>query len=623
MRWFIYLQPVIAGVTHYASAFHSYKDGLAFLHKRVHLVLPTIAVCLIALGQANAQFTQQGGKLVGTGGVNSEQGSSVSLSSDGNTAVVGGDGDNLGGIWIWTRSGGVWSQQGTELVGTGTVGNSHQGNSVSLSSDGNTAIVGGSTDNSSVGAVWVWTRSGGVWSQQGTKLVGTGAVGSPNQGYSVSLSADGNTAIVGGHNDNSGAGAAWVWTRSAGVWTQQGSKLVGTGAVGPAHQGISVSISSDGNTAIVSGYNDNSGVGAVWVWTRSGGVWSQQGTKLVGTGAIGNTTQGFSVSLSSDGNTAIISGYLDNSAVGAVWVWTLSGGIWTQQGTKLVGTGGAGIPYQGYSVSLSGDGNTAIVGGVGDSIGVGAVWVWTRSGGVWSQQGTKFVGTGAVGKANQGVSVSLSSDGYTAIVGGWQDNSLAGAAWIYATPDAPLPVEVTSFSAKSERLNAALQWNTATEVNSDGFDVERKTIDTWINIGFVDGAGTSNSPKEYSYTDKNLLAGTYSYRLKQIDRDGTFKYSQEVEVEVTGAPTEFSLSQNYPNPFNPTTNLQFTIGNSQFVELRVFDLLGREVTTLVNEARPAGSYSVKWDATNLPSGTYIYRLKAGSFTETKKMILMK
>ncbi len=115
--------------------------------------------------------------------------------------------------------------------------------------------------------MWVWTRSGGVWTQQGTKLVGSGAVGNAYQGYSVSLSADGNTAMVGGYLDNVDAGAAWVWTRSGGVWTQQGSKLVGTGAAGAAEQGISVSLSADGNTAMVGGYLDNAGAGAVWVFT--------------------------------------------------------------------------------------------------------------------------------------------------------------------------------------------------------------------------------------------------------------------------------------------------------------------------------------------------------------------
>jgi hypothetical protein len=166
--------------------------------------------------------------------------------------------------------------------------------------------------------------------QQGPKLVGTDAIGpfADEQGWSVSLSGDGNTAIIGGPQDNVGAGAAWVYTRTGGVWSQQ-AKLVGTGAIGPygAQQGRSVSLSGDGNTAIVGGPIDNVsssgfpvGAGAAWVFTRTGGVWGQQ-AKLVGTGAIPNGAwQGYSVSVSGDGNTTIVGGPLDNGS-GAAWVF--------------------------------------------------------------------------------------------------------------------------------------------------------------------------------------------------------------------------------------------------------------------------------------------------------------
>jgi hypothetical protein len=200
--------------------------------------------------------------------------------------------------------------------------------------------------------------------QQGTKLVGGGAVGAASQGGSVALSGDGNTAIIGGRADNNNDGAAWIFTRSNGLWTQQ-SKLFGAGAVGNAEQGWSVALSGDGNTAIFGGPNDAGAVGAAWVFTRTNGVWTQQGGKLVGTGVVGGAaTQGWSVALSADGNTAIIGGIFDNNHTGAAWVFTRSNGVWTQQGGKLVGTGAVGIAEQGTSVALSGDGNTAIVGGL-------------------------------------------------------------------------------------------------------------------------------------------------------------------------------------------------------------------------------------------------------------------
>ena len=229
-------------------------------------------------------------------------------------------------------------------MGTGAIGNASQGASVSLSGDGNTAIIGGPNDNGFNGAAWVFTRSGGVWSQQ-AKLIATDAIRLPTQGRSVSLSHDGNTAIVGGPDDNFGLGAAWVFTRSGGVWGQQ-QQLVGTGAVpgsclGPS-QGASVSLSDDGSTAIVGGPLDDGtqehcsgAIGAAWVFTRSGGVWSQQGPKLVGSGALPEAgQQGRSVSLSGDGNTAIIGGpfgSLSGNSIGAAWVFTRPSGVWSQQ----------------------------------------------------------------------------------------------------------------------------------------------------------------------------------------------------------------------------------------------------------------------------------------------------
>src|SRR6266852_3655596 len=171
----------------------------------------------------------------------------------------------------------------------------------------------------------------------------------------------------------------------------QQAKLVGTGAIGNAEQGVSVSLSGDGKTAIVGGPH----VGAAWVYTRSRGVWSQQ-AKLFGTGSADPfAEQGFSVSLSGDGNTAIVGGPVDQDNVGAAWVYTRSRGVWSQQ-AKLVGTGAGPVAEQGWSVSLSSDGNTAIVGGPFDGPNVGAAWVYTRSRGVWSQQ-AKLVGTGAIG----------------------------------------------------------------------------------------------------------------------------------------------------------------------------------------------------------------------------------
>jgi len=373
--------------------------------------------------------TQQGNKLTGSGNVSpSQQGYSVAVSADGNTALVGGPNDNsgVGAVWVFVRSGTSWTQQGSKLIGDGAVGGAGQGTAVALSADGNTALVGGPYDNSHVGAAWVFTRSGSNWTQQSNKLIGNTAVGTAWQGSSVALSADGNTALIGGPEDSSSTGAVWVFIRSDSTWTQQGNKLVGTGSIFNPAQGATVALSSDGSTALIGGFADNSNAGAAWVFVRSGTTWTQQGNKLVGSGFVGTPQLGTSVALSADGNTALIGGSYDNSGAGAAWVFTRSGTSWAQQGDKLVGSGA--IPYanQGNSAALSADGNTAIVGSKSDG-----VWVFTRSGSSWTQSGPPLEATGANGTANRGFSVSISSDGKTVLTGGVGDNSYTGATWVF------------------------------------------------------------------------------------------------------------------------------------------------------------------------------------------------
>jgi uncharacterized protein (TIGR03437 family) len=430
---------------------------------------------------------------------------------------------------VYTRSGGVWTQQGGKLVGAGAVGSAQQGVSVALSVDGNTAIIGGPDDNANAGAAWVYTRSGGVWTQQGGKLVGTGAVGGAQQGVSVALSGDGNTAIVGGNGDNSAVGAAWVFTRSGNVWSQQGGKLVGTGAVG-GFQGESVALSADGNTAIIGGMSVNASVGAAWVFTRSGNVWSQQGGKLVGTGAVGQASQGYSVALSGEGNTAVVGAWNDNANVGAAWVFTRSGGVWTQQGGKLVGTGAAGSSDQGISVALSADGNTAIVGGLVDNNSIGAAWVFTRSGSEWSQMGSKLVGTGAVGSAQQGRSVALSADGNTAVVGGSGDNGSVGAAWVFVNPT-PMPTLTAGTAAngatylsgglvpgswaqvKGSNLATVSRIWTAADFTGLGNNLPTNLSGTSVNVNGLPAAVYFADPGQVSFQIPAGVSGTASVQV--------------------------------------------------------------------------------------------------------------
>lgn len=186
-----------------------------------------------------------------------------------------------------------------------------------------------------------------------------------------------------------------------------------------------------------------------------------------------------------------------------------------------------------------------------------------------------------------------------------------------------IPVELTSFVANVGAKSVTLSWSTATETNNQGFEIERKSVNTeWTKIGFVSGFGTTTESRQYTYTDNNLPVGKYSYRLKQVDFDGTFDYSKVVEIEVV-APSVFELTQNYPNPFNPTTKISYSVPFDSKVTISVYSITGELVMELVNGNVSAGSYSVDFNGSNLASGMYIYRMVAGDFVHTQKMMLMK
>jgi hypothetical protein len=165
----------------------------------------------------------------------------------------------------------------------------------------------------------------------------------------------------------------------------------------------------------------------------------------------------------------------------------------------------------------------------------------------------------------------------------------------------------------------------ATEINNYGYEVQKSRVQNsgWIKIGFVNGSGNSSKSKDYSFTESNLQPGKYYYRLKQIDNDGRFAYSNTIEVDVTSEITEFALQQNYPNPFNPSTIINYSLSKEGNIKLTIYNSIGSKVTTIVNEYKPAGNYSVQFNGGNLASGIYLYRLESGNYSATKKFIMLK
>ena len=251
--------------------------------------------------------------------------------------------------------------------------------------------------------------------------------------------------------------------------------------------------------------------------------------------------------------------------------------------------------------------------------------VFLANGAVWSNvfwrvgsSATIYSGTTFNGIILANVSITLNT-GATLVTAKLLANT--GAVTINSTV---LPVELTSFTAALNNSSVELYWNTATEVNNYGFNIERRTkSEEWQKIGFVQGHGNSNSPKEYSFVDKNPQVRKLQYRLKQIDFDGAYEYSDVVEVNYD-APVNFVLDQNYPNPFNPTTNISYEIPVKSNVAIKVYNVLGSEVATLLNEEKLPGRYQVEFKASHLPSGVYFYSINAAEYEPImKKMILLK
>ncbi len=253
---------------------------------------------------------------------------------------------------------------------------------------------------------------------------------------------------------------------------------------------------------------------------------------------------------------------------------------------------------------------------------------------LWLNQGTfdspiisTIEGTVAIfGQNSVTINPGESADFYFGIsLGTNQETCLSNMSVCENKFSASLPVELTSFTAVSNGSKVTLNWSTATELNNQGFEIQRNTNGAWTTVGVKDGARTTTQTQNYSYVDdvSSQKPGKISYRLKQNDFDGTFKYSSEVAVDVNNIPAAFSLDQNYPNPFNPSTKISFGLPHKTNVVLKIFNTLGEEVAVLVNETLEAGSHSFNFDASSFPSGLYIYSLQTDEKLISKKMTLLK
>ena len=435
----------------------SFNDGLEFTGSITFRasdgvnIIPSVSsftLSFVSLSWSNV--TQEAKIQASDPEADDEFGYSVSISSDGNTAIVGARykdwlsyGDS-GAAYIFTRSGTTWSQE-AKIEASDRQTYDFFGYSVAISSDGNTAIVGAygeDTSGTNAGSAYIFTRSGTTWSQE-AKIQASDAQANDQFGYSVSISSDGNTAIVSALFEATGgtyAGAAYVFTRSGTTWSQE-AKLMSSDIQANDYFGESVGISSDGNTAIVGAFTEDtngSNAGSVYIFTRSGTTWSQQ-AKIQASDAEENDSLGKAVALSSDGNTAIVGAMGEDttaSNAGSAYIFTRSGTTWSQQ-AKIQASDAQANDNFGSTVSISSDGNTAIVGSrYGDTTtaaNTGSAYIFTRSGSTWSQE-AKIQASDAQASDLFGWSASISGDGNTAIVGAYKEDTTAsgaGSAYIF------------------------------------------------------------------------------------------------------------------------------------------------------------------------------------------------
>lgn len=502
----------------------------------------------------------------------------ASVSKDGNTIVAG----VWGGRLYVSRDGGTnWHEKQPQ-------GNSdYDWCSSAISDDGSKIIASYYSGTGSTGLLFYSSNYGDNWINTAIDAASSSEYGF---WYPRAIAVNNDASIILGSSPNkynqgipSCCGVILISRNSGSQWTQ----------IFPLNQSymknwITASMNSSGSV-MIAGETTNDNGGRLLYSTNSGNSWIE-------TRPAGNNDKKWNTTSMDVSGSKIIAGIYG----GRLYYSINTGASWAE--IRPAGD----VDKNWYSTSLSSDGNTVIAGVDG-----GRLYYSTDTGNNWYE-------TQPAGSNDKKWQVSaMNSDGSKIIAGVY-----GGRLYIN---DRPLPVKLASFTAAARSNTVSLLWKTLSELNNSGFEIERKNPESgWVKLGFIQGRGTVNTPSEYSYEDKNLPAGRYQYRIRQIDHNGNFEYHELSGGVEIGVPLKFSLSRNYPNPFNPSTKIDFSLPVESRVSLIVYDIAGREVARLLNnEFRKADYHSVEFNAGTLPSGAYFYRLSAGSFTAAGKMICIK
>jgi hypothetical protein len=592
--------------------------------------------------RSGSTWTQQQ-KLVASDRASSDFfGYSVSISGD--YAVAGSlqndaGASNAGAAYIFVRSGSSWTQQQKVTANDGEA-DDYFGGSVALS--GSTLVVGADNEDASAvtnaGSAYVFSRSGTTWTQ--TEKLTASDVGADDRFSKGSAVSGGHILCGAWYEDHDAAGANMLGASGSTYFYKNPALLPAVlqersasfdGIDDYITMGTQTEHQITTNLTVEAWIKPSANLGYAGIVNN---LWETSGNR----GGFGITMGGVSASIMFAVTNSTSATYLPaNIPALNEWVHVAC----TYDGTTMrVYVNGTEASTMAKSGNISYSSPNALM--------IGRYWDDNESyyytGGIDDVRLWNVVRTQSEIADNRFTELTGSESG---LVGYWKLNETSGTtaadetannkdgtltngvSWLGETG---LPVELTSFSASTSHRSVKLQWKTANEVNNYGFEIEKlsnsKIIkfqnSAWGKIGFVEGNGTSNTPKEYSFVDGSVNTGQYQYRLKQIDRDGTFRYSHTVEVSVAKTPFQFTLEQNYPNPFNPSTMLEFTVPVDGKATLAVYNILGQEVALLFRGIAEAGRiHQAVFDARSLNSGVYIAQLDFEGKKQVKKLILMK
>ncbi len=453
----------------------------------------------------------------------------------------------------------------------------------------------------------------------GTSWENVGSAGfSAGNASHLSLAMDETDTLYVAYQDAENLYKATVMKFNGTVWENVGPAGFSAGVV----WSDDISLKIDRNGILYIAYTDNSSANKATVMKYNGTVWETVGSAGFSAGGA------YSISLAINGSGVPYVVYNDYGNDYKATVMKFNGESW-----ENVGSAGF-TPGDAYATSLDIDEDGNLFVAFMDGNNEYKQSVMKYDGLTWEFVGSAGFSAGeldynTIKIAPSGAPVVAYSDSET--------YKVTVMKFAVNQNDPLLPVELSAFTASVSDGKIILNWQTATEVNNYGFEIEKMLLrgshsdpdlsgeeSQWEKIGFIAGAGNSNSPKEYTFIDKTPAASAaLSYRLKQIDNDGKYSYSKEITVELNAIPMEFSLSQNYPNPFNPSTTIEFSLPKEADVILKVYNLLGQEVATLLSTQMKAGYHKVKFDASGISSGVYLYKIQAGDFSAVKKLMLVK